>query len=115
MRENKLLELSSMFFIMIIVCSILFIPLSLSSLFKSITMDNLIDNSESSVVAFDHYFIARNVTNNSVSLIVLYLENGESVEIDSIDYSKELEAALSELKTGEDVRLILSNTRFRGA
>ena len=105
--KNKLLELSSMFFIMIIVCSILFIPLSLSSLFKSITMDNLVDNSDSSVVAFDHYFITRNVTNNSVLRIVLYLENGESVEIDSIDYSKELEAALSELKTGEDVRLIL--------
>ena len=92
--RKKLLESSPAIYILIIVCSILFILLSISSLSKNIAMDNLIDNSESNVVAFDHYHIARDVTDGSVLNIKIYLENGDSIEIDSYDYSKELEISL---------------------
>ena len=105
--KNKLLKISSKTYAFIIIISILLVLLSLSSLSENIKKENLIKNCESSAT-FDSYRISRSLIDDSLLSIKIYLENGDEIEIDCRDYSRQLENSLAELKKGDSLRFVLN-------
>ena len=105
--RKKLLRVSSAVYVIIIIALVACIALLLSSLFSNIEANDR-GSTESGVATFDHYNITRDVMDNSVIDVRIFLENGDELVIDSEDYSAKLALELIELEKGDEVHFVLS-------
>lgn len=105
--RKKLLRISSAVYVITIIALVTCIALLLSSLFSNIEANDR-RSTESGVASFDHYELTRDVMDNSVIDVRIFLENGDELVIDSEDYSAKLELELAELEKGDEVHFVLS-------
>lgn len=105
--RKKLLRISSAVYVIIIISLVACIALLLSSLLSNLEANDR-GSTESGVATFDYYKITRDVMDNSVIDVRIFLENGDELVIDSEDCSAKLGLALIKLEKGDELNFVLS-------